>query len=128
VKVKHLLASMCLISTVALTATKAEAAGDYFAGTSISGVPVLWVYAPPTNQIKLCFPTTSNTLSCTATVAALVPAPSATDVLQYRVTNNGSSDGALWIVDETTAKGALCGGTLTNGIFSISCIQGTGIK
>ena len=107
---------------------QAKAAGDYMAATAISGVPVLWVYTPTTNQLKLCFPTNTNTLGCTSAIAAFSKTPASADSLQYRVSGNGSTNGSLWVIDETTAVDTLCGGTVTNGILKISCVQGSGIK
>ncbi len=125
---KALFAALTLTASAALGAAEARAAGDYLAGSAIANVPVLWDYAPATNALRLCYPTATNSLTCTATIAAFATKPVAGHVLYYRLSNNGSGDGALWIIDETASKEVLCGGTLTNGKFSISCVQGSGIK
>jgi hypothetical protein len=122
-----------LIAAAALLGSKAHAAvGDYYAATTISNVPVLWIYTPPgssktasVNKLKLCYPS-GSTLACTAGIAAFAAAPAATDTLEYRLSQIG---GALWIVDSTsaTASSVLCEATLSNNVFSLSCARGTGL-
>lgn len=112
-------AMLCLSGAV-------SAAGSYYVGTTVASNSVLWVYAPATNMIKLCFSTTSSNLACTPVKSVFPSAPLATDAMQYRISQN-SLTGGLWILNLTTNKQALCEAKLTD-VYSISCALGSGLK
>jgi hypothetical protein len=134
-KAKKLVSALCLSTALALAATVAEAAGSYYAGVSITSgstnIPVMWNYNPTTNVLKLCYQTTSTTtpLTCTPGKSALASIPSVTDDLQYRI-SPFTATGALWILDVSTGKAALCQATYTasTASFTATCTQGAGIE
>jgi hypothetical protein len=137
-KAATLVSGLCLSTALALAATAADAADaphTYYAGASIvsgtTSIPVFWNYDPTTNLIKLCYQTTSTStpLACTPGKSALAGIPSATDDLQYRL-SAFTATGALWILDVTSNKAALCQATYTVSTtnFTFTCTQGSGIS
>ncbi|HWU56914.1 MAG TPA: hypothetical protein VN175_15490 [Rhizomicrobium sp.] len=124
--VKSLTTSIFALSAALCLPGAASAAGSYYVGTTVASNSVLWVYAPTTNLVKLCFSTTAGALACTATKPVFSSIPLATDALQYRISQN-SLTGGFWILNMTTNKQALCEAKLTDTYY-ISCVPGAGIK
>ena len=116
-----------MMLALAAPASGALAAGSYYVGTSVQSNSVIWIYAPTTNSIKLCYSTLAKSLACTATKPALAVTPATGDTLQYRISQN-SLTGGLWILDLTSNQDALCEAAIPASAYIVTCTRGTGVK
>jgi hypothetical protein len=115
------------LAVLAGFASPSQAApGSYYVGTTVASNAVLWVYAPATNLVKLCYSTTAHSLACTATKPVFAAVPPPATAFQYRISQN-SLTGGLWILDMTANRQALCEAALTN-VYTITCTLGSGLK